>query len=69
MPKKEGFKRLSVAAAAVTPVVVFFSILLSIRPPAEDLPRVAWFSLVCGLFAWGLVRIVAWIIDGFGQAQ
>lgn len=70
MAAKEGFKRLSIAAAIVTSVVVFLSLfmfmLFTQRGPRVDLLIVAGAaSLVCGLLVWGLIRLVAWVVAGF----
>jgi hypothetical protein len=68
MARREGVNRLSVAVAVVTPVVVFFFILFASNPPAAYLWRVAALALVCGFLAWGLVKLIAWVIDGFGTS-
>ena len=65
MARKEGVKRLSIAAAAITPIGVFFAIIMTVEPTGVYVLRIAVFSLFCGFFAWGLVRLVAWVIEGF----
>lgn len=67
--RKQGVKRLSIAVAVVTPVVVFFGICLSVNPDANYLWRIAGFLILCGFFAWGLIRLIAWLIDGFTKTS
>lgn len=63
MARKEGVKRLSIAAAVVTPVLAFVAI--GFYTQVKDVWSIVIFSLLCGVFAWGLVRLSAWVIDGF----
>jgi hypothetical protein len=67
MAGKEGFSRLSIAAGIVTPVVVFLLILASVGgiPAPEYFLRAIGVPLLLGFLAWGLVRIVGWVVDGF----
>ena len=67
--KKEGIRRLSIAGGVLTALGVFLTMFAVIQPPVAYLWRIAVFSVVCGVFAWGSIKLIAWVIEGFVGRQ
>jgi hypothetical protein len=58
MARKQGMKRLSIAAGVVTLPIVFFAMEAATNAIGSEVLGIGLFSLLCGVFVWGIVRLV-----------
>ena len=58
MAGKGEMKRPSIAAGMVTLLVVFFAMEAATKAIGAEVLGIALFSLLCGVFAWGVIHLV-----------